>query len=128
MLVAEDEEAVRELTCEFLKSAGYEVLSASNGSEALALAQDTRQPIHALVTDLVMPRMRGPELARRLRIERTQIKVIYVSGYLDYQKNGNEFVEDALFIQKPFTRSALVARMAELLKEDAQTPVRIAAN
>jgi len=122
VLVAEDEEAVRELTCEFLKSAGYEVLSASNGSEALALAQGCKQPIHALVTDLVMPRMRGPELARRLRTQQPQIKVIYVSGYLDYQKNGNEFVEDALFIQKPFARSALVARMAELLEEDAQTP------
>jgi len=122
VLVAEDEEAVRELTCEFLKSAGYEVLSASNGSEALALAQGCKQPIHALVTDLVMPRMRGPELARRLRTQQPQIKVIYVSGYLDYQKNRNEFVEDALFIQKPFTRSALVARMAELLEEDAQTP------
>jgi two-component system cell cycle sensor histidine kinase/response regulator CckA len=66
--------------------------------------------------------MRGPELARRLRTQQPQIKVIYVSGYLDYQKNGNEFVEDALFIQKPFARSALVARMAELLEEDAQTP------
>jgi two-component system, cell cycle sensor histidine kinase and response regulator CckA len=125
VLVAEDEEAVRELTCEFLKSAGYEVLSASNGSEALALAQTIEQPIHALVTDLVMPRMRGPELARRLRIQRPEMKVIYVSGYLDYQKNGNEFVEDALFIQKPFTRSALVTRMAELLKEGVQALARI---
>jgi len=121
VLVAEDEEAVRELTCEFLKSAGYEVLLASNGAEALALAEASKHHIHALVTDLVMPRMRGPELALRLKTLQPQIKVIYVSGYLDYRRSENEFLEDALFIQKPFTRSSLVARMAELLTENSQT-------
>jgi CheY-like chemotaxis protein len=120
VLVAEDEEAVRELACEFLKSAGYNVLTASNGAEALALAESSRQDIHALVTDLVMPRMRGSELARRLKTLQPQIKVIYVSGYLDYQQTANEFVEEALFIQKPFTRTTLIARMAEVLKEDSQ--------
>jgi signal transduction histidine kinase len=118
VLVAEDEEAVRELACEFLKSAGYNVLTASNGAEALALAQASKQHIHALLTDLVMPRMRGSELAKRLKALQPQIKVIYVSGYLDYQQSENEFVEEALFIQKPFTRTTLIARMAELLKED----------
>ena len=117
VLVAEDEEAVRELTCEFLKSAGYCVLPASNGSEALALAQASKQPIHVLLTDVVMPRMRGTELAQRLKNLQPQIKVIYVSGYLDYQQSANEFVEGALFIQKPFTRTTLVTRMAEALKE-----------
>ena len=121
VLVAEDEEAVRELACEFLKSAGYNVLAASNGAEALALAEGSKQHIHALLTDLVMPRMRGPELAKRLKSLQPQIKVIYVSGYLEYQQNGKEFVEEALFIQKPFTRTVLVARMAELLKEDSQS-------
>jgi signal transduction histidine kinase len=120
VLVAEDEEAVRELACEFLKSAGYNVLAASNGAEALALAEGSKQHIHALLTDLVMPRMRGSELAKRLKTRQPQIRVIYVSGYLDYQQSGNEFVEDALFIQKPFTRTSLIARMAELLKEDSQ--------
>jgi len=123
VLVAEDEEAVRELACEFLKSAGYNVLTANNGAEALALAEGSKQHIHVLLTDLVMPRMRGSELAKRLKALQPQIKVIYVSGYLDYQQTGNEFVEDALFIQKPFTQSTLVARMAELLKEDLQTLV-----
>jgi signal transduction histidine kinase len=120
VLVAEDEEAVRDLACEFLKSAGYNVLTASNGAEALALAQASNQQIHALLTDLVMPRMRGSELAKRLKTLQPQIKVIYVSGYLDYQQDRNEFVEQALFIQKPFTRTTLIARMAELLKQDSQ--------
>jgi signal transduction histidine kinase len=120
VLVAEDEEAVRELACEFLKTAGYNVLTASNGAEALALAEGSKQHIHALLTDLVMPRMRGPELAKRLKTLQPQIKVIYVSGYLEYQQDRNEFVEEALFIQKPFTRTTLIARMAELLKEDSQ--------
>jgi signal transduction histidine kinase len=119
VLVAEDEEAVRELACEFLKSAGYNVLAASNGAEALSLAEGSRQHIHALLTDLVMPKMRGSELAKRLKTLQPQIKVIYVSGYLDYQQSENEFVEEALFIQKPFTRTTLIARMAELLKEDS---------
>jgi CheY-like chemotaxis protein len=118
VLVAEDEEAVRELACEFLKSAGYEVLSASNGCEALTLVNASQRRIHALLTDLVMPRMRGPELAIKLKAMQPQLKVIYVSGYLDYQQNAKEFVEDALFIQKPFDRKTLVARMAELLKEE----------
>jgi signal transduction histidine kinase/ActR/RegA family two-component response regulator len=122
VLVAEDEEAVRELTCEFLKSAGYDVLSASNGAEALALAQASTKQIHVLLTDIVMPKMRGPELARRLKTLQPQIKVIYVSGYLEYGQNGNEFVDGALFIQKPFTRNVLVARIAEVVKEDSQTP------
>src|SRR6201984_3792212 len=116
--VAEDEEAVRELACEFLKSAGYNVLAASDGVEALAMAEGSKPHIHALLTDLVMPRMRGCELSKRLKTLQPQIKVIYVSGYLDYQQSGNEFVEEALFIQKPFTRTILVARMAELLKEE----------
>jgi signal transduction histidine kinase/ActR/RegA family two-component response regulator len=120
VLLAEDEEVVRELAYEFLKSAGYNVLAASNGAEALALAEGSKQHIHALLTDLVMPRMRGSELAKRLKTLQPQIKVIYVSGYLDYQQSGNEFVEGALFIQKPFTRTTLIARMAELLKEDSQ--------
>ena len=67
-----------------------------------------------------MPKMRGSELAKRLKTLQPQIKVIYVSGYLDYQQSENEFVEEALFIQKPFTRTTLIARMAELLKEDSQ--------
>jgi CheY-like chemotaxis protein len=120
VLVAEDEEAVRELACEFLKSAGYNVLAASNGAEALALAEGSGQHIHALLTDLVMPRMRGSELAKRIKTLQPEIKVIYVSGYLDYQQSGSEFVEGAFFMQKPFTRSTLIARVAELLKEDSQ--------
>jgi signal transduction histidine kinase len=118
VLVAEDEEAVRELAREFLKSAGYNVLTARDGAEALA--QASKQHIHALLTDLVMPRMRGPELAKRLKTLQPQIKVIYVSGYLEYQQDRSEFVEEALFIQKPFTRTTLIARMAELLNEDSQ--------
>jgi signal transduction histidine kinase len=121
-LVAEDEDAVRELTCEFLKSAGYNVLAARNGAEALALAHACKEPIHVLLTDLVMPRMRGPELARRLKTVQPQVKVIYVSGYLDYQQSADEFVKDALFIQKPFTRARLIARMAEVLKENHSAP------
>src|SRR5258707_12064066 len=67
VLVVEDEEGVRELASEFLQSAGYTVLTAKDGSEALAIAEQSDVPIHILLTDVVMPKMRGPELAKRLK-------------------------------------------------------------
>src|SRR5262249_35545032 len=67
VLIAEDQEDVRTLTCEFLQSAGYSVLTAADGTEALAIGERLGSAIHVLVTDMVMPRMRGPELAKRLK-------------------------------------------------------------
>jgi CheY-like chemotaxis protein len=117
VLIAEDEEAVRELAAEFLRSAGYNVLTAKDGSDALELAQKSSEPIHAILTDLVMPKMRGPELAKRLKALQPQLKVIYVSGYLEYQQDAKEFVEDALFLQKPYARKTLVACVNQILQE-----------
>src|SRR5262249_59428825 len=67
VLLAEDEEAVRALTCEFLQSAGYHVLTASDGAEALEIAGRLAGSIQILVTDVVMPRVRGPDLAERMK-------------------------------------------------------------
>jgi signal transduction histidine kinase/FixJ family two-component response regulator len=115
VLLAEDEEEVRELASEFLASAGYEVLTAKDGVEALEIAEQTRKTIHVLVSDVVMPRMRGPELARKLKESRNKLKVIYVSGYLEYNKGDSEFLEEGFFLQKPFSRDALVAKVDEVL-------------
>jgi signal transduction histidine kinase/CheY-like chemotaxis protein len=115
VLLAEDEEEVRELASEFLTAAGYEVYAAKDGVEALAIAEELRKPIHVLVSDVVMPRMRGPELARRLKELRSKIKILYVSGYLEYNKGNSEFLEEGFFLQKPFSRDALVRKVDEVL-------------
>jgi len=116
VLIVEDEEAVRELAAEFMKSAGYTVLTARDGMEALEVAKSAG-PIRVLVTDIVMPNMRGPELAKLLKASRKNLKVIYMSGYLEFHKTDDEFLEGSYFLQKPFSRNTLVSKVDEALKQ-----------
>ncbi len=115
VLIVEDEDAVRELAFEFMKSAGYTVLAARDGQEALAIVQRSSQAIRVLVTDVVMPDMRGPELAKRLKSLRADIRIVYMSGYLEYNRGSAEFLADGFFLQKPFTRETLVRKVNEAL-------------
>jgi two-component system, cell cycle sensor histidine kinase and response regulator CckA len=115
VLVAEDEEAVRELAAEFLVSAGYTVVTAEDGEQALAIARRSKETIHTLLTDVVMPNLRGPELARRVKELRPGIRVIYMSGYLDYEKGSGEFLDEGFFLQKPFSREILIRKVSEAL-------------
>lgn len=121
VLIAEDEEAVRELASEFLESVGYRVLVAKDGRDALAVAEDCKEPIHLLLTDVVMPKMRGPELARRLKGLRSDLRVVYMSGYLEYNRGNEDFLEEGFFLQKPFSREMLVSRVGEALKNHVKT-------
>jgi CheY-like chemotaxis protein len=118
VLLAEDEDAVRELACEFLSAAGYRVFAAENGEKALKIAETLSQPIHLLVTDVVMPRMRGTELARKLKHLQPNMKVIYMSGYLG-EEGSEEFVEDSEYLQKPFSRDSLLHRAGVILNESS---------
>jgi DNA-binding response OmpR family regulator len=118
VLLAEDEEAVRELACEFLSAAGYRVFTAENGEKALKIAETLSQPIDLLVTDVVMPRMRGTELAKKLKDLQPNMKVIYMSGYLG-EEGSAEFVEDSAYLQKPFSRDSLLHRASLCLSESA---------
>jgi signal transduction histidine kinase len=115
VLIAEDEEEVRELASQFLSNAGYEVFAAKDGIEALAIAESLRKPIHVLICDVVMPRMRGPELAQHLKLSRNKLKIVYMSGYLEYNRGDSEFLEEGFFLQKPFSRDALVQKVDEVL-------------
>jgi CheY-like chemotaxis protein len=115
VLIAEDEDEVRELACEFAKSAGYTVLTAKDGAEALGIVERSGQPIHLLLTDVVMPKMRGPELAKRLKFLRTDMKTVYMSGYLEYNKGNGDYLEEGFFLQKPFSRDTLVRKVDEAL-------------
>jgi signal transduction histidine kinase/CheY-like chemotaxis protein len=120
VLIAEDEEAVRDLASEFLESAGYRVLTAKDGTEALGVAERCDEAIHLLLTDVVMPRMRGPELAKRLKGLRNGLRVIYMSGYLEYNRGNEDFLEEGFFLQKPFSREMLVHRVGEALKNGSK--------
>ena len=113
VLLAEDEEAVRELASEFLKASGYKVLVAKDGMDALEIAEQHRGSIHVLVTDVVMPRMRGTELARTVKRRYPELKIVYMSGYLEHDSQDNDFEADSEFLQKPFTRETLLRKIRE---------------
>lgn len=124
VLIAEDEDAVRDLASRFLKSVGYTVLSAKGGSEALESARGWRKPIHLLLTDMVMAHMRGTELAALLRGFYPDIKTVFMSGYQDYGANGHGFEKGCFYVQKPFSRDNLLEVIAQALKAHrAEEPV-----
>jgi len=116
VLLVEDEADVRTLTCEFLKAAGYEVLTATDGEEGLDIANKFADAIDMLVTDVVMPRMRGPELAKRLKRLLPDLKVVYMSGYTEEFSERASVLEGASFLQKPFSRDALLRQVHDTLK------------
>ncbi len=118
LLIVEDEDAVRELASEYARSAGYQVLTARDGLEALALAQAATQPVHILLSDVVVPHVRGPQLASALRERNPQLKVVFMSGYLEYQKEEGILPGD-LFLHKPFTSDALLRALEEALGKPA---------
>ena len=118
VLVAEDEDGVRELLRKVLTEFGYTVLTARHGRDALMLAGEAAADIDLLVTDVVMPEMSGRELVQTLRHRRPDLKVLYVSGYTDDEVlqrgvSGRE-VE---FMRKPFAAEALVRRVRALLDD-----------
>ena len=116
-MIAEDEDGVRDLACDFLRSSGYNVLAAASGREALETAKRWDKPIHVLLTDMVMANMRGPELARELKRSYPDLQAVYMSGYHDYANSGADMEEEgALFVQKPFSREQLLSMLREALK------------
>jgi len=122
VLLAEDEEAVRELATEFLSASGYIVIAAKDGIEALEMAEQHKKSIDVLVTDVVMPRMRGTELAMRLRRANPNINVVYMSGYLEHNSDDS-FLNDAELLQKPFSRESLLQKLYALRARDAASPL-----
>jgi signal transduction histidine kinase/CheY-like chemotaxis protein len=124
VLLAEDEEAVRELAGEFLRSSGYKVIEGKDGLDALEKAEQESGPIDALVTDVVMPRMRGTELAQRLKRVYPGIKILYMSGYLEH--NGEDgFIADSAQLQKPFSRDSLLNKLCEVTGQPAKHRLQV---
>jgi two-component system cell cycle sensor histidine kinase/response regulator CckA len=116
ILLVEDEEDVRRLAVIVLERQGYSVLSARNGDEALLICGQHKDPIHLMLTDVVMPGMSGHELAERLESFHPEAKVLYMSGYTDHAiVMHGVLAEGVHYIQKPFTVDALAKKVREVL-------------
>jgi two-component system cell cycle sensor histidine kinase/response regulator CckA len=116
ILVVEDEESVRKLIQMVLERDGYSVLAVEQGGEAIALSEDADRHIDLLVADLNLPDMSGRELAQRVRINRPEMKLLYMSGYGDSAVAEWGIVpQGTIFLAKPFTPSALATKVRELL-------------
>ena len=119
VLLVEDEKDVRKLSREFLEGCGYQVLDAKDGAEALQIAERHDDTIHLLMTDVVMPRMNGCELAQSLTLLRPEIKVLYVSGYTgDAIEQHGIREQGTAFLQKPYALDALARRLRQLLEAE----------
>ena len=117
ILLVEDEDSVRAVTSEILTSDGYQVVEARNGEEALACFE-RRGPFDLLLTDVVMPHMKGTELARRLLEQQPRLRVVYMSGYNEESFLGRRIGEgDFPLIQKPFSTQELIRRVRLALDE-----------
>ena len=118
VLVAEDEDTVRAVTAQLLRVLGYRVLQASSGTEALHLAETSREKIHLLLADVVMPGLSGRQLADTLTARDPGLKVLFQSGYTDdaVVRCGINQAEVA-FLQKPFTVGVLAEKLREVLDD-----------
>ena len=116
VLLTEDDPLVRLLARTVLQRAGYVVLEAPGGKEALILAEDHSGPIHLLLTDVVMPEMSGRELMRRLAERRPAVKVLYVTGYSEEAVAQHGVLDPGTaFLPKPFTPEVLARKVREVL-------------
>ncbi|MCP9495213.1 MAG: PAS domain S-box protein [Pyrinomonadaceae bacterium MAG19_C2-C3] len=116
VLLVEDEEIVRSLARQILEMNGYKVLEATDGVAALRLCERNEEPIHLLLTDMVMPQMSGRELSERLSKLRPDIPVLYMSGYTDDALMRHGMLDaNVAFLEKPFTPESLVSKVREVL-------------
>jgi two-component system, cell cycle sensor histidine kinase and response regulator CckA len=117
ILLTEDEQDVRGVAREFLESGGYTVIEARDGAEALELVEKHRGGIDLLITDMVMPRMTGLELAARLKEKQPELRMLYMSGYSERAAAESMQPDPSVrLLAKPFSRSALLRAVHELLK------------
>ena len=118
VLVVEDQDGIRDIVRESLRRNGYKVLIAVDGNQALQMASAYPDPIHLLVTDLVMPNIGGRELAQRLTPLRPKMKVLFMSGYSEHSALDNEEGDaSATILQKPFSLDALARNVRRVLDQ-----------
>jgi len=116
VLLAEDEQDVREIAREFLESGGYRVIEAGDGTAAIQLAHQNKGKIQLLVTDMVMPGMTGQELAVRLQADHPGLNVIFMSGYSERAASEMADADPSIrLLSKPFSRAAILRAVSESL-------------
>lgn len=113
ILLVEDEELLRHVVIDMLGQLGYRVLGATNGKEALALAEKYSGKIDVLVTDVLLPELPGPQLAHSLLASRPNLRVIFVSGGTDVD---DTLADKGPLLYKPFTIKMLTAKLREVLQ------------
>jgi two-component system cell cycle sensor histidine kinase/response regulator CckA len=125
ILLVEDEPGVRAFAARVLDDAGYRVIEAGSGSEAMALLPEVTTPLTLLISDVVMPGMNGRMLAERLRVIHPGLPVLYMSGYTDDMVLRAGVTTDAAsFIQKPFMPEQLLERVRRAITSSSHHPAR----
>jgi two-component system, cell cycle sensor histidine kinase and response regulator CckA len=118
VLLTEDEQDVREVAREFLESGGYRVIEAKDGAEAIEIAAKNRGNIQLLVTDMVMPKMTGQELAVKLQAEHPGMGVVFMSGYSEHAATEMADADPSVrLLTKPFSRAAILRTVGEILRD-----------
>ena len=117
MLLAEDDEQTRKYVLRVLTEAGFEVLVAQDGAEALSLAVNLERAPDIIVSDVMMPGMSGVELFERVRRHHPKLPILFTSGYTDDVLDENQFDLANDLLQKPFGREELLARVVQKLEE-----------
>ena len=116
ILVVEDDESVRDLVCRMLSEAGYNVIEARCGPEAVRLAKEWKT-IHLLLTDVIMPEMSGRIVRDEVAALHPDVKVLYMSGYTDNVVADHGILEEGVnFLQKPFATRTLAGKVREALE------------
>jgi CheY-like chemotaxis protein len=119
ILLVEDDAAVRKAAARILERAGYEVLVAAEGAEALLLCQTRTAPIHLMLTDVVMPRIGGKDLADRVAAHQPLMRVLFMSGYTDDAILHHGILDgEAAFLHKPFTPDTLLRKVRDVLSSE----------
>jgi two-component system cell cycle sensor histidine kinase/response regulator CckA len=122
--VLEDEEVVRDLVCAVLRDAGYRVLCAAAPSEALEMARRHAGRIELLVSDVILPEMHGPVIARLLNEVKPDMKVLFVSGYSENDISEQGVLEPGVdVLQKPFSQQELLLKIDAMLNEPSTLQV-----
>ena len=122
VLVVDDEESVRRVAALGLRHAGYDVTVASDGAEALEVVAQ-QPPFDVFVVDVIMPHMSGQELARRLRLDNPDVKVLYFTGYAERLFEEKQTLwENEAFVEKPVTFEALGEAVSLLLYDHTRGP------
>ena len=116
VLLVEDDPGVREAARRIFEKSGYNLLVAEDGKSALRIVEEYPNPIHIMVTDVVMPGMSGKELSDRLSPKYPDMKVLYMSGYMDEAIEHHGVINKGLHIaEKPFTRDSLLSKVRSVL-------------